>query len=40
MIERRHLKVDEIQTLILDEASKMLDMGFDLENLLFHIRYP
>ena len=29
MIERGHLKVDKIQTLILDEADKMLDMGFE-----------
>ena len=29
MIERGHLKVDLIQTLILDEADKMLDMGFE-----------
>ena len=29
MIERGHLKVDLIQTLILDEADRMLDMGFE-----------
>ena len=29
MIERGHLKVDKIKTLILDEADKMLDMGFE-----------
>jgi ATP-dependent RNA helicase DDX21 len=29
MIERGHLKIDKIQTLILDEADKMLDMGFE-----------
>ena len=29
MIERKHLKVDKIKTLILDEADKMLDMGFE-----------
>ena len=29
MIERGHLKVDKINTIILDEADKMLDMGFE-----------
>ena len=29
MIERGHLKVDLIKTLILDEADRMLDMGFE-----------
>ena len=29
MIERGHLKVNNIQTIILDEADKMLDMGFE-----------
>ena len=29
MIERGHLKVDKIKTIILDEADKMLDMGFE-----------
>ena len=29
MIERSHLKVNNIQTIILDEADKMLDMGFE-----------
>ena len=29
MIERGHLKIDKIQSLILDEADKMLDMGFE-----------
>ncbi len=29
MIERGHLKVNNIQTIILDEAIKMLDMGFE-----------
>ena len=29
MIERGHLKVNKINTIILDEADKMLDMGFE-----------
>ena len=29
MIERNYLKVDNINTIILDEADKMLDMGFE-----------
>ena len=29
MIERGHLKVDKINTIILDEADKMLDKGFE-----------
>jgi ATP-dependent RNA helicase DeaD len=35
-IERRTLKLDEIQTVVLDEADEMLDMGFreDIESIL------
>ena len=29
MIERGHLKVDKINTIVLDEADRMLDMGFE-----------
>ena len=29
MLERGHLKVNNIQTIILDEADKMLDMEFE-----------